>query len=40
MQSKRYDSTALNAKIEHLLQNCPELRGMKITQGMLSLEDM
>lgn len=40
MQSKRYDSTALNTKIEHLLQNCPELRGMKITQGMLSLEDM
>ena len=40
MQSKRYDSTALNTKIEHLLQNCPELRGMKIRQGMLSLEDM
>lgn len=40
MQSKRYDSTALNTKIEHLLQNCPELRGMKITQGVLSLEDM
>ena len=40
MQSKRYDSTTLNTKIEHLLQNCPELRGMKITQAVLSLEDM
>ena len=40
MQSKRYDASALSAKIEHLLQNCKELRGMKITQGVLSLEDM
>ena len=38
MQSKRYDAAALSTKIEHLLQNCNELRGMKITQGVLSLE--
>ena len=40
MQGKRYDAAALNTKIEHLLQNCKELHGMKITQGVLSLEDM
>lgn len=40
MQSKRYDAAALSTKIEHLLQNCKELRGMKITQGVLSLSDM
>lgn len=38
MQSKRYDAAALSTKIEHLLQNCKELRGMKITQRVLSLE--
>jgi AAA+ ATPase superfamily predicted ATPase len=40
MQSKRYDAAALSTKIEHLLQNCKELRGKKITQGVLSLNDM
>ena len=40
MQDKRYDAAALSTKIEYLLQNCKELRGMKITQGVLSLEDV
>ena len=39
-QSKRYDEDALASKVEHLLQNCKELKGMRITMGMLSLEDM
>ena len=40
MQGKRYDAAALSTKIEHLLKDCKELRGMKITQGLLSLEDI
>jgi AAA+ ATPase superfamily predicted ATPase len=40
MQGKRYDAAALSTKTEHLLQDCKELRGMKITQGVLSLEDI
>ena len=39
-QSKRYDEDALASKVEHLLQNCKELKGMRITMGVLSLEDM
>jgi AAA+ ATPase superfamily predicted ATPase len=40
MRSKRYSDTSLCSKIEHLVQNCKELQGMKITHGVLSLEDM
>lgn len=40
MRSKRYSDISLCSKIEHLVQNCKELQGMKITHGVLSLEDM
>ena len=39
-QGKRYDEAALSEKIEYLLRNCKELHGMRITQGVLTLEDM
>ena len=40
MRSKRYSDISLCSKIEHLMQNCKELLGMRITHGVLSLEDM
>ena len=40
MRSKRYSDISLCSKIEHLMQNCKELQGMRITHGVLSLEDM
>lgn len=36
----RYDERKLQAKVEHLLQNCTELHGMDIHTGCLSMEDM
>lgn len=39
-QAKRYSESLLSTKVDYLLQNCPELRGMKLTKGVLSLEDM
>lgn len=39
-QSKRYDDNVLASKVEHLLENCKELKRMRITMGALSLEDM
>lgn len=39
-QGKRYDEDVLASKVEHLLQNCKELKGMRITMGVLTLEDM
>ena len=37
---QRYDEKALKDKIDVLLQNCAELHGMKISWGVLSLEDL
>lgn len=39
-QNKRYNEQALATKVEYLLQNCKELHGMKMTMGILSLENM
>lgn len=39
-QGKRYDENVLASKVEHLLENCKELKRMRITTGVLSLEDM
>lgn len=39
-QGKRYDENVLASKVEHLLENCKELKRMCITTGVLSLEDM
>lgn len=39
-KGKRYDENVLASKVEHLLENCKELKRMRITMGALSLEDM
>ena len=37
---RRYDESSLQKKVEILLQNCPEMRGMDLKLGVLSMEDM
>ena len=36
----KFDKTLLDKKINHLKQNCPQIKNMAITSGVLSLEDM
>ena len=36
----RYDEKVLREKIEILMQNCPELHGMDLRWGVLSLQDL
>ena len=36
----RFDEGLLSRKVEVLLQNCPEMRGMELKLGVLSMEDM
>ena len=38
--TRRYDEKALKDKIEVLLQNSPQLHGMNLQWGVLSLEDL
>lgn len=36
----KFDKTILDKKINHFIQNCPQIKKMTITSGVLSLEDM
>lgn len=36
----KYDEALLRAKVDNLLQNCPEMRGFQLTLGCLSVDDM
>lgn len=40
MDKSRYNESTLQAKVDNMLQACPELRHMKIRLGCLSLDDM
>lgn len=36
----KFDKTILDKKINHFIQNCPQIKKMTITSGVLSLDDM
>ncbi len=39
-ESKRYDKNNLNNKVDYLLKNCEQIRKMRLTVNLLSMEDM